>query len=555
MNLEIKDDVLYISFQYDPVVVDKVNKNGLGMTYLRKTRTWKSSLSMLFVQSFLRFFPEQRINLYNILPGKYKFKVNDTSSFFDESELLPCLMDHQKRGVLDALKRPRILFNWDCGIGKTLLSIEVIYQLIRLQKIKKALVLCPLSIIESAWIEDIKTFRPFELSVTNLWFVKKKKKNILQNIIYNDISIVNYETFKLLSKHIQKYFQCVICDESSKLKNHKSQITKATIEFCDNIEYVYLLSGLPAPNTPIEYWAQMRIVDPLSLGYNFYTFRDKYFYIAKTMIKRSKEAGKKDIEINKYKINETYKHTFYNKLKQYMPIVKKTDVLDLPSYTINIREVFLSSAERKYYDQMKNKLLIELDGETAIARSAVTKIMKLRQGCSGFFISEDGEIIETGKSKLNELEQLLIEIGDQQVIIWNFFHYEGDIITDLLTKLDKTWCRADGTRMNKSKMYQEVDDFKNEQIQFLVAHPGSIGHGWTLINCSNVICFSQSHSYELYHQLFARTYRKGQTKGVNYYNLITKNTIEPVIYHCLRHKKSLDEEVMNYIKYSSGRNY
>ena len=132
--------------------------------------------------------------------------------------------------------------------------------------------------------EGIKKFAS-ELQAINLWKVKKAKNldlffrsNANQTM---DLAIINFESFRTEAKTLAKEnFQMLIIDESAKCKDNRSLITKALIEFSENMDYVYELSGNPAPNSEQEYFSQVKMVDPMLFGSSFYSFRGRYFYRA-----------------------------------------------------------------------------------------------------------------------------------------------------------------------------------------------------------------------------------------------------------------------------------
>ena len=107
-------------------------------------------------------------------------------------------------------------------------------------------------------------------------------------------------------------------------------------------------------------------------------------------------------------------------------VVKKADAVDLPAQIHEIREVELSAGEQMPYISMKQDLVIQFADTTVIAKSVLTEIMKLRQITSGFCYTY-GETESLGKSKLNELKELLDEIGPKPVIVW--VNFKGLLIS------------------------------------------------------------------------------------------------------------------------------
>ena len=122
------------------------------------------------------------------------------------------LYQHQQ-DALDRAKDGNLALFHECGCGKTLTALKIIEHH-REQGNSPALVVCPLSIIESAWIEDCNRFAP-ELTIVSLWH--KSPADRYRRLARDaDIYIVNFETFRSMFELIQcKGFQVAIVDESS----------------------------------------------------------------------------------------------------------------------------------------------------------------------------------------------------------------------------------------------------------------------------------------------------------------------------------------------------
>ena len=222
------------------------------------------------------------------------------------------LMAHQVEGVARGAKEPRYGFWLDCGTGKTLTMLALlnasknardaaarVSEVFSVASAKAdvqgrwivppqympTVVVCPKAIIKNAWLLDAKHYPA--LRVESAWDQGElKRRERIRGTSGVDVWIINFENFK---QHRRDFYDMgvrrLIIDESSKLKNHASQIAKACIEFSDYMQSVYLLSGTPAPNSEIEYWAQMRCIDKQIFGDSFYRFANEYFAPQKRNIK------------------------------------------------------------------------------------------------------------------------------------------------------------------------------------------------------------------------------------------------------------------------------
>jgi len=464
--------------------------------------------------------------------------------------------------ALERAKGANLALFHDCGTGKTYTALKIIEwfwlkqqnSLVKNPEFGPALVVCPLSIIEAAWIEDCKKFTP-HLNIVSLWdkaSANRKKRLAEDHDIYVcDIYVCNYETFKSLYPEIcTKGFKVMIVDESSKMKKTKSQITQAILSLAGIkfrrskyktdvvIPHRYVLSGTPAPNDESEYWAQIKFITGPGdecLNGNYYAFRSKYFVTIPLGL-----TGQK-----MFKFRESMQQEFMDSIKPVTHIVSKDDVLDLPEQVHQVRKVYLSQPERQAYDTMKKDLVLRFEDEMVLSTTALTEVMKLRQLTSGFIYGEEGTH-RTGKSKFNELMALLEEIGDHQVIIWCNFREEIQILLKELKSVAALWSRTDDRE-------SVIHAFQKGHTQYLVANPQSAAHGLTFTNCRYAIYFSLNYSYEMQKQSQDRIHRIGQKHNTTYYYLIADKTVDEMIYKTVLRKGNLSKTILGYLKGSKTR--
>lgn len=446
-----------------------------------------------------------------------------------------------------------VLFQHDCGCGKTATALTLIRHH-RGRGDGPALVVCPLSIIEPAWLEDAAKFAP-ELSVVSLWHKPGSKKAAYQKRLLgeaHDVYVANYETFKALYYEIRKKgFRVLIVDESSKMKDYKTDTAKALLSLAgigyrtrggkgypvhDPVPWRYALSGTPAPNCQLEYWPQVKFITGQGNAVfpdNFYAFRGQYFY--------NLFANAQNTLAQKWLIKDECKDAFNDKLAEVCHVVRKTDAVDLPEQTYLRRVVTLTAKEQAAYNAMEKDLIATFGDEAVLAANALSKVMKLRQMTSGFCYGADGQVYPTGRTKLRELADLLDEIGDRQVIIWANFKAEIRAILDMLPDSAALWSESDDRN-------QIVRDFQTGKYRYLVANPQSAAHGLTFVNCCDAVYFSLNYSYELQKQSEDRIHRIGQQTKCTYHFLIAKGTVDALIYQAVNKKANMNTAILEYLK-------
>lgn len=430
-----------------------------------------------------------------------------------EFELSNFLYKYQKEVVNKALNENGYGLFLDTGCGKTICGLEIAAH------IGKTLVLCPLSIIETAWIEDCNKFYPNK-KIVNCWGNSRNERlKALQ--MDADIYVMNYESFKILKNEIRNMnFECIIVDESSVMKNMKSQITTDILSLVDIIPRRYVLSGCPTPNHNTEIFPQMKFCQPDLLGNNFLGFQASYFH--------------QDLE-NPHSWYQTQedKDKFYKKLSDGSVFLNKEDCVDLPDKIFELRKFDLSDEQCKYYNSIVSDIKENINQWSKFEFTA--KLMKLREVVSGFVIQKDGNIIDFKTNKDKVLQETLNEIGEKQVIVWCQFTHEVERLAEKFNGVALT---------SKTKNRDDIiRKFKNGEINLLFTHPQLLGKGLTFVKCTYNIYYSLSFSYEEFKQSQDRIHRIGQENKCTYIVLQGKQTIDEKIYDCLQRKSYAVDEL------------
>ena len=454
------------------------------------------------------------------------------------------LYQHQKDGIQFIIDNGGIgALYWEMGLGKTLGALSIYQHYRASEPHLKLLVICPISLIEGAWGEDIKKFTEF--TYINL-------HNNLRIDPKIDIYLINFEAFvgkkHIYVSQIAKEFplMCVI-DESSKIKSHSAITTKRILATRNFYKYRIVMSGTPAPNNEMEYWPQMAFLRPALLPDNFYKFRNIYFCLQRgkqvmTGQMMSRQAAREIFSSGwKYGILPNKKQELIKKISLVSHWAKKIDCLDLPEQVDEFRKVEMTLLQRKAYKEMERDCLTYIQDSAVVAQVALTKIIKLRQITSSFALGE--KFVEIpGCPKTKELIAVLEEAGPQQVIIWCNFHAE---IYKLKTLLGDKAVTLYGETKDKQ---EPIDSFKNGNKQYLIAHPRSAAYGLTFVNCSLMIFFSLDYSYETYEQARSRTHRMGQVNKCVYVHLLCADSIDEIILEVLQRKDNAEKIVYAWIR-------
>lgn len=423
------------------------------------------------------------------------------------------LRQYQKDIVNTALNKGSFAIFSDTGTGKTAMATEIA------NHYKRTLVLCPLSVIETAWVDDCHKFYP-ELNIINVWGNSRTER--LKKLNEDaDIYVMNYESYKILRNEIRKKdFDCLIVDESSVMKNMSSQITSMILEMQTTIPHRFVLSGCPTPNHNSEIFPQMKLIDPDVFGNNYYGFLARYFH---------QDMANPHIW---YQTDED-KERYYARLSEKAIFLKKDDCVDLPEKVFEVRRFDMAKNQRKYYDDIVNDIQANINQWSKFEFTA--KLMKLREVTSGFIINKDNTITDFDNNKVKLLEEVIEEIGNQPIIVWCQFQHEIETLAE----------KFDGVGLtSKTKNRDDIiRQFKDNKIRLLFTHPQLVGKGLTFTNCTYNIYYSLSFSYEEFKQSQDRIHRIGQQNKCTYIILQAKNSIEEKIYDCVQRKGNAVDEL------------
>ena len=457
------------------------------------------------------------------------------------------LRAHQQLGREIAALRDRYCFFFDTRTGKTPLSLSIMLDDLRNNPEHKWLVICPLILIENAWLEDAAKFVPGIKVVNCHASTKAKRLKAIQS--HAQIYVTNTESFATYKEYFDQIkFEGAFVDESSDMKSYKSKQSEAIVDFAQTVKRFYLLSGTPAPNGEWEYYMQLKAIDYYSVPPYWTHFKEHYFV---------------DVSFSQYEqlqMRPDRKDEFMALLHSYAMYVDKEDALTLPGREFIEVEFDMPDELKKHYRTLKNELYIEVaDGKKLTAPSSAAKLNKLNQVTSGFVI--DTQAMKENKFygedqaewhlldmyRFKRLQDILAMHPDSQFLIWANYRKEFEIISSMLGgKCATIYGATSLTDKNRA-----IQRFKSGDIQYLVANPASADKGLTLTNCHLCVYFSLNWSYELFKQSMDRIYGdvSKQPHKCIYYIMVAKQTIDGILYHDVLQKKGdASYAVLNHLK-------
>jgi len=470
----------------------------------------------------------------------------------------PPLWQHQKQAIENAKDYTCYGLFFEAGTGKTRTMIEILRsKCIANGRLLKTLVLCP-PVVMSNWKNEIGRFS--KISTDDVILLKGTGSERYDLIMEHaqvekrpKIFVVNYESL-LIEKVLKAFhwygFDCIIADESHRIKSHDSKRTKCLLELAKKVKYKYILTGTPVLQGPLDLFTQFQFMDGGKtfepVGNSFFVFRRTYFY------NKNAEAPS-HVTWPDWTIRPGALEEIQQKISKLSMSVVKSQCLDLPELVKKTIPVELSKEQKKHYESMKNSFITFLGDKACTAQLAVTKALRLQQIVSGYITLEDGTNIHMKENPrldaLQEiLEDLVVENG-KKVIIWACWKENYKQIKSVLEKLNIIYREAHGDVPAKDRQ-EAIDSFCNfENIKVFLGNQGAAGIGINLVQASYSIYYSRNFSLEHDIQSEARNYRGGSEihDKVTRIDLVAQGTIDECILQALANKMEMSDKLLRVV--------
>jgi len=438
-------------------------------------------------------------------------------------------MAHQKTTADFLSTNPRAFCFNEQGTGKTASAIWASDFLLLTKQIRRVLIICPLSIMDSAWRADL-----FKFAIHRKASIAYGTRTKRQTIINSDAEyvIINYDGIEIVASEIKEgNFDLIIIDEANAYKNPQTKRWKTLNQIITPDTWLWLMTGTPAAQSPTDAFGLAKLCVPHKVPRFFGSFRDM------TMRNISKFKW-----IPKPEANDIV----FNALQPAIRFTKE-ECLDLPDVTHVFRDAPLTAQQQKYYSILKKQMLITAAGEDISGATAAVNMNKLLQISGGAVYSDTGEIIEFDVSnRLSVIEEVINE-ASHKVLIFVPFTHTIKLLSDHLTRvgISNEIINGDvpvGQRTTIFKQFQEQD---NPRV--LVIQPQAAAHGVTLTAANVIVWYSPVSSTETYLQANARINRKGQKNSMTIVH-IKGSSIEERMYNLLQSKLDVHTKLIDLYK-------
>jgi len=413
--------------------------------------------------------------------------------------------DHQKTTASFLTLNPRAFCLNEQGTGKTGSVIWAADYLMKVGRIKRVLVICPLSIMDSAWRADLFKFamhRTVDIAYGN----RAKRKEIING--GSEFVIINYDGVEIVAEDIiNGGFDLIVIDEANAYKNAMTTRWKTLNRLLKPDTWLWMMTGTPAAQSPVDAYGLAKLVNPKNVPKFYTAFKDMVMHKV-TQFKWVPKANADKVVF-----------------EALQPAIRftKAECLDLPEMTYVTREIELSTQQKKYYEMLRKQLVVQASGEQITAVNAAVGLSKLLQISCGAVYSDTGETLTFDIKNRYKVLQEVIDETKQKVLIFVPFKNTIKVLSEKLHADGYTTdiISGDVSAGKRAEIFHSFQTTPNPRI--LIIQPQAAAHGVTLTAADTVVWWGPTPSLEIYAQANARVHRAGQRHPVTIVRLQGSN--------------------------------
>lgn len=419
------------------------------------------------------------------------------------NEYLKKRKTYQAFGAEFLLEKKHACLFYKPGLGKTYPAIEATREIVKSGK-NKVLVLSTADAIKKMWLTEIKP----------------------QNILPADTV---YMTFKkaiqdgTADKLLRMHWDVVIVDEVHRCKAINTKTSRLLHRLTKKIEYVFGLTGTPRGNTDVDIFCQLHNLNVSEWGSLSYTK-----FVSLMCDTKNIYTGARVVQLPTG-IKNIYKSAWENNLAQFTQRVNYDDGdVEMPELKVNV--IPIDYTRTKEYANALEGIVAIGDEETTVAKlAAITKLHELANGYLYYTDADDSRKVY----RVNDNEKLMWlmkNLETNSVVVYQFAQDKSDITRTLDMLMGYTYT-------------EDPEEFKQGKADVLLLQCSRC-ESFNLQMCNTLIFYTMDYSYIKYNQMLHRVWRIGQTKQVDIYVLVAKDTIEEDIWDAVKNKEKLADLFM-----------
>lgn len=444
----------------------------------------------------------------------------------ERSDLWP----YQERAARFIRQHPRAALLLDMGLGKTASTLTAFADMLDRFETHGALVVAPRRVTESVWKQEAAMWR--HLAHLRVCILRGKKTEMECNLIRPfHLWIINYEMLPWLLPAVNKLFlshhrpppwDLLVFDELSRVKNVDGRrvgmfyaANKSGTRFIDLFPRRIGLTGTPLGNGYLDLHGQYYALDDgQSLGSEPLVYKERFF-------KLNYRTGRWDLDKGAdKKIQKLIEPITLSMLAE--------DLIRLPEQRVVTLPIRLPPKLQAQYESLEETFFAEFDHGTVELRSASAMTAKCRQLANGFIYDADGNTAHyVHRQKMDALEEIVEESAGKPLLI--AYTFRADMHRIVKTYGERAAYLGPG--VNDDDGRHIIAAWNRQEIEILVTHPASAGHGLNLQHGGHqIVWFGLDWPLELHLQMNARLRRPGQKHdSVTVFRIVAENTLDEVV--------------------------
>jgi SNF2 family DNA or RNA helicase len=438
-------------------------------------------------------------------------------------------MEHQKTTAsFLTMYRRAFCFN-EQGTGKTASAIWAADFLLTQKVVKRVLVICPISIMDSAWRNDLFSFA-MHRTVGIAHGTAAKRRAIIAS--KPDFLIINYDGVEIVRDElVAAGYDLIVVDEASHYKNAQSKRWKVLNSMLGPDTWLWMMTGTPAAQGPEDAFGLAKLVSPQNVPKYFNSWRDM------VMVKESQY---------RWRPKPTAVATVHRALQPAIRFTKE-ECLDLPEMIYVKRDVELTKQQQVYYKRLKSQMVMEIGGEQITAVNAAVVMNKLLQISAGAVYTDGSETVQFDINNRYSVLKEVIDESKNKVLVFVPFKNAIDLLAEKLTKdgVSTEIIRGDVSVSNRTDIFKRFQE--QDKPRVLLIQPQSAAHGVTLTAADTVVWWAPTPSLETYAQANARVHRKGQKNKCTVVQL-QGSGVERRVYKLLDDKIDIHAKIVDLYK-------
>ena len=345
-------------------------------------------------------------------------------------------------------------------------------------------------------------------------------------------------------------FNMVVADECHRSKDAHSKQTRALWAATGDAPFRYALTGTPIADAPDDLWTILHWLEPKEWPTRS-KFIDRFCQIQYNAFGAPIVTGLKP---------ET-KDEFFRIVNPRMRRMPKELVLKhLPPTMYERRDVEMTPKQKKAYEAMRDKLVVDLDGDILTASSPLTKMTRLIQFSSSYAEiqieqkrkrnSEEMEDVEVVRliepsCKIDAFVNDMPDFGDDSVVVFAVSRQLIDLLSAKLSKMDVPHGLITGAQSTEERQHA-IDDFQAGRTKYILATVGAGGVGLTLTAARIAVFLQRSWSNIENTQAEGRVHRIGSEihDSVLYIDYVTTGSVEEAQHQAVAAKGERLEEIL-----------